>query len=197
MSRSILKQLAATASSQQVLAVRQQAGAWWKERSQREQRLLQISAVLLGLALLWLIGLKPPLESIERAREQLPRLRAEAAEIDALILEAGALQRRQSGRSDAADLPQALQMSLRRAGLEDSVSFAGDATPLNPAAPVWEVSVHDASAARLMEWLADLPHLLHLQVTAVELSRSRIEGRDRPGQVSGRITLQQPQKVQP
>lgn len=197
MSRSILKHLAATASSQQVQAARQQAGAWWKARTQREQRLLQIGAALLGLTLLWLVGLKPPLESIERSREQLPRLRAEAAEIDALILEANALQRQQTGRTGAADLPQALQMSLRRAGLEDAARFAGDTSTPNPAASVWEVSVHDANAARLMEWLAGLPHLLHLQVTTVELSRSRIDGRDRPGQVSGRITLQQPHKVQP
>lgn len=175
-------------------AARQQAGAWWAQRTPRERRLLRAGALVLSVALLWLAGLKPALDTISRQHDQLPRLRAEAARIDAMILEAQALQRRQSGRTSTADMPQALQATLRRSGLEAAASLqpAGGA---GSAATQWEIRLADASATHAMEWLAALPHLLHVRVTQVELSRSRIDGRDRPGQVSGHVILQTSQET--
>jgi len=171
-------------------ASRRQAAAWWAERTQRERRLLRIGALVLSLALVWMLGLKPAIDSISQSQQQLPRLRAETAQIDTLILEAQTLQRRQSGRMNASTLPEALQATLRRTGLETSATLnagSADAGTLE-----WEVSITDASAARVMDWLASLPQLLHAKIQSVELSRSRIDGRDRPGQVSGRIVLQWP-----
>ena len=174
-----------------------QAGAWWAKHTPRERRLLRAGTVFIAVALLWTIGLKPALDSIALSNERLPHLRADAARVDALILESQALQRRQSGRIDASGLPQALQASLRRAGLETAaqVNDAPDAT--GPASPAWEISITDASAARVMEWLAGLPQLLHVQITAVDLARSRIDGRDRPGQVSGLVIVRLPKERAP
>lgn len=177
-------------------AARQQAGAWWAARTARERRLLRWGALALALALTWLAGLKPALDTIAHANEQLPRLRAEAARIDALILEAQTLQRRQSGRMDAAEMPRALQDTLRRSGLEASATVL-PADDASPATAQWRVSLTDASAAHAMEWLAALPHLLHVRVAQVDLSRSRIDGRDRPGQVSGQVILQSGEQKKP
>src|SRR5690554_1065657 len=92
---------------------RRHATAWWAERPPRERRLLRVGALFLTLVLVWTLGLKPAIDSIARSQQQLPRLRAEAAQIDALVLEAQALQRHQPGRMDATAMPQALQTTLR------------------------------------------------------------------------------------
>lgn len=172
----------------QVSTLRHQANSWWVKHTPRERRLLGIVAIVIAVTLLWSIVLKPALDSIALSNERLPRLRADAARVDALILETQALQRRQSGHIDATELPQALRASLQRAGLETAeVHDVADTT--SPAA-AWEVSLHDASASRVMEWLAGVPQLLHLRIITVELTRSRIDGRDRPGQVSGSVRVQ-------
>jgi len=121
-------------------------------------------------------------------------LHADAARIDALILEAQTLQRRRSGRLEADALPQALEASLRRAGLAAATTLSAAS---GSTTPVWEISVTEANAARIMEWLAAIPRLIQVRIGAVELARSRVDGRDRPGQVSGRIVLQMPMKEQP
>ena len=171
-------------------AAERRAAAWWLERSRRERVLLRVGTLVLALALLWTLGLKPALDSISLSQERLPRLRAEAARIDALILEAQTLQRRQSGRVDPSALTPALQASLRRAGLEAAATLDTARIAADSAREAWEVSLSNASAAHVMEWLASLPHLLHLRITAVALSRSQIDGRDRPGQVSGHVFVQ-------
>ena len=179
---------AAEAWRRNIASAQRQSAAWWAARTRRERGLLRAGALLLSLTLLWTLGLKPALDSLSRSREQLPRLHAEAARIDALILEAQALQRRQSGRMDAATLPDALRATLRRAGLEASATL--NTADTGAPTPQWEISLAGASATHVMEWLAGLPHLLHARIETVELSRSHIDGRDRPGQVSGRIVLQ-------
>lgn len=168
---------------------RRQAAAWWAGRTPRERRLLSVGALLLAVTLFWTLGLKPAVDSITHSQQQLPRLHAEAAQIEALVQEARALQRRQTGQIEPAALPQALQTTLRRAGLEASAALASNDTSMDAWTAEWEVLISDASAAHLMEWLASLPSVLHVSVKTVELSRSQINGRDHPGQVSGRIVL--------
>jgi len=174
-----------------------QAAAWWAARSPRERTLLQVGALVVCSALIWLAGMKPALDSIAHARENLPRLRAEAVQVDALIREAQALERRQTGRIAPADLVQALHDDLRRAGL--AAHAASGATPADtPETHAgWHVELADAPAAAVMNWLAGLPYRLQLRVDTIDLTRSRINGRDRPGHVSGRIMLQPPQKATP
>lgn len=176
---------------------RRHAAAWWAERPPRERRLLRVGALFLTLVLVWTLGLKPAIDSIARSQQQLPRLRAEAAQIDALVLEAQALQRHQPGRMDATAMPHALQTTLRRAGLEASARLALADASSAPSLPEWEIHLTDANAVHVMEWLNGLPHLLHVGAKTVELSRSRVDGRDRPGQVTGRIVLMGSQEARP
>lgn len=190
MSRLHSERAAPLAVRSQIDSSRRQAAAWWAGRTPRERRLLSTGALFLALTLVWVAGLKPALDSIAHSQRLLPRLHTEAAQIDALVLEAQALQHRQSGRIEPAAIPQALQTTLRRAGLEASATVASSGATEDSLAAQWEIRVTDASAARLMEWLASLPSLLHLRVKTAELSRSQVDGRDRPGEVSGRIVLQ-------
>lgn len=183
----------ATVWRQQLDALKQQYVSWWKERTSQEQTLLRITAVLILVALIWTLGLQPALRTIAQSRELLPRLHAQAAQVDALILESQALQRRQSGKIEAADLSEALRIGLRRAGLEEASATLNETRPAaGDKARHWEITLFNANAARVMEWLAGLPYLLQLETQAVDLARANVDGRDRPGHVSGRIVVRQP-----
>ncbi|MBO9355423.1 hypothetical protein GG851_15640 [Bordetella petrii] len=183
----------ATAPVRQRLAiVRQQAHAWWNTRTPRERTLLSVALAAIIAMLAWTLAIQPALRTIAQSHEQLPRLHADAARVDALIAEAQALQRTDSGRMDAAGLPDALRASLRRAGLEASAAVSeGDAAG-DSSSRQWDIALVNADVARVMKWLAELPYLLHVQTRSVELARARIDGRDRPGSVTGRIRVSLP-----
>lgn len=178
-------------------ASRQHARAWWNERSIQERKLLRLGTLVVIAALIWTIGLQPALNTIQHAREQLPRLRADAAQVDALIIEAQALQRVQTGKINKTVLSDALSATLQRAGLEEASAFSEIPGATAGSTPHWEISVFNANATRVMEWLASLPYLLHVQTHSVELVRASVDGRDRPGHVTGRITVQQSRRASP
>lgn len=175
-------------------AARQQWGAWWAARTPRERRLLNTGAVVIAVALLWVLGLRPALNSIAQSQQQLPRLHAEAAQLDALILEAESLQRRASGQIPTDAITPALQASLQHARL-------GHAAVLTTRGPdrqtAWEIHVERAPAADLMEWLSGLPQQFPLSIARLELARSRLDGLDQPGQVTGRIVVHGGQERKP
>lgn len=174
---------------------RVQARAWWAARTQRERTMLSVAALLMLAALTWSLGVRPALDTIARLHTQLPQLRAEAMQIDAIIAEAHALQRTQTARIDATSLGETLRDDLHRAGLQShaDVQAAGPGTPADQAA--WEVTVHDAPAATTLRWISGVPFRLHVRVHGAELARSRVDGRDRPGHITGRIVLLAPEQT--
>jgi general secretion pathway protein M len=154
----------------------------------REQRLLRIGALLLAAALIWAAWLNPAIRTIRQARVQLPALQAQAAQLDAIVLEAQALGRGRSGALSAAETEAALRDSLRSVGL-DGVSVLGTPDGAAPRDQQWQVQFTNAPAGLIMEWMASLPFVARLQTRRVELARSNVDGRDRPGQLSGVIVL--------
>ncbi|MGO3743409.1 type II secretion system protein GspM [Kerstersia sp.] len=167
--------------------------AWWSQREPRERKLLQIGGAAIALALVWVLGIKPALTTLEQTDKRLPQLQATALKVDAVIREAQALRRGQSGAIPAEELTPALQSSLQRAGLSEVAALRETEAGFDGARQ-WEVLAENASAGRVIEWLADVPALLHIQVRSLDLSRTRIDGRDRPGSVSGKIILAAPQE---
>lgn len=159
--------------------------AWWVRHPRHERLLLAACAALVLVALLWLVVMRPAWHTLSEAREQLPLLRSELAQVQAVVREAQALQQGRSARIDASQVPAALAASLRRANLESSVQVTADGPRR------WSAVVHDAPAARLMDWLAGLPFLVQTRTESVVLERTNIDGRDRPGSVTGRIVLAQ------
>jgi len=160
----------------------------WKRRTRREQALLRGGALLLAAALLWSIALKPALERIEGARAQLPVVQAQASRLDAIILEARALDRGRSGAMSADETGQALQASLRSAGL-DSLSELSRLADAAPDEAQWQVRFANAPAGRIVEWMSNLPFVAQVQTRQADLARSNVDGRDRPGQLTGTIVL--------
>lgn len=165
-----------------------QTRAAWQQRTQREQALLRGGALLLVAVLLWVVALRPALQTIQTARQQLPVLQAQTARLGAVILEAEALTRRRSGTLPASDTEQALQTSLRAAGLE-TVSILSRSDGVAAKQAQWQVQFANAPAGRIMEWMTNLPFVAQMQTRRVDLARSNVDGRDRPGQLSGVVVL--------
>ncbi|WP_368641935.1 type II secretion system protein GspM [Castellaniella ginsengisoli] len=165
-------------------------GAFWRRLGSRERRLLGLAALLLGAAVLWLAGLRPALDTLRRAQEQLPVLQAQAAELEGIVLESRALNRSRRGSMSTEATFAALQDSLRRTGLEENGRFGparveGDRVRR-------ALVVDRAPAAILLSWMAQLPEAARVRVHRLELARSHIDGRDRPGLLSGTIELALP-----
>jgi len=176
----------------QLATIRQRAHAGWQARTARERKLLHIGAIAVAGTLVWTQGIKPALDTIALSREHLPRLHAQATHINALIVEAKALGRTQTGKIDAASMPDAIRASLERAGLAASATVRDIHTPQGEPGMQWEIVLTDADVAHVMSWLAGLPSLLQIQTQTVALERASIDGRDQPGRVTGTVRVKLP-----
>jgi general secretion pathway protein M len=159
--------------------------AHWRRMSPRERRLAGLTGAVGMMTVAWLVALQPALQTVERLDAVLPRLRADAARLDAVIQEA-----RQLGTASmpwtapAARTPQALRETLVQARLGEAATVAV------AAADRWTVSLDRAPVQEVLAWLLDLPSVLHLQTRGASLRRPVDEqGRMLSGVVSGTITV--------
>ncbi|MFT0544864.1 type II secretion system protein GspM [Allopusillimonas ginsengisoli] len=165
-----------------------EARAAWKQRTRREQTLLLCGGVLMAAVLLWLVALRPALGTINQARSQLPGLQISAAQVNATILEARALSRGRLGVLSPGETEEALKAALRDMGLAN-VSTLSRLSGASASETQWQLSLINAPAAQIMAWLANLTFLAQVQTRQLDLARSNIDGRDRPGVLSGMIVL--------
>ncbi|MER1967084.1 type II secretion system protein GspM [Castellaniella sp. GW247-6E4] len=168
----------------------------WAQRTPRERILLCIAAALVLCAGCWFIGVRPALDTIARVQTQLPGLQARAAQLDAIILEAEALGRERQGVLSATETGRALETSLESAGLGTSgglTSIAETGGDLGR----WRLALEDAPAARVLSWMASLPAIAQLRVLRVDIARSVVDGRDRPGRLTGEVLLALPARENP
>jgi len=136
-------------------------------------------------AAVWLSVLQPAMQTVQRLDTVLPRLRADAARLDAVIQEARRIGAASPQRTlPPAQVPEALRETLGQAGL-------GNATTLTVmAADRWRVSLNRAPVQQVLAWLQDLPAVLLLQATGASLHRPvDEEGRMLSGVLSGTITV--------
>lgn len=163
----------------------EQASQYWQQLTPRERRLVRVLGGVLAAAAFFAAGLRPAWRDIERWQDELPRLRAQAAAVDALVQEAQALKREQGRQIPAADMEEALRASLARAGLGGTQQV--EKTDNGKA---WSVAFEDASPAALFDWLAHAPALLRLRVAQVRIVRPRDSlGRPIPARASGTLQL--------
>ncbi|ANN74327.1 type II secretion system protein GspM [Bordetella bronchialis] len=163
----------------------ERASRYWTRLTPRERRLLRALGAILTAAAVFALGLRPAWRDIERWRDELPRLRAQAAAVDALVQEARALKREQGNRIPARDMEEALRASLARAALGGTQQVGK--TPDDKA---WRIAFDDASPAALFDWLAHAPAFLHLRVVQVHIVRPRDSlGRPIPARATGTLVL--------
>lgn len=168
-------------------SLRQHSASRWRRLSVRERQLLTVLGATAALALVWLLFVQPAWRAIDRHATALPALRAQAAQVDALVQESVALQGQRSARIAPAAMADELAASLRQAALGGrfSVAPAGSAE-----APAWNVHLDSVSASALMNWMSRMPALLRLTLTRADIGRAIGEsGKALAGKASGVLEL--------
>ena len=167
--------------------LREQADGRWRQLSSREQKLLLALGILAALALLIQAGVRPAWRDIDAAATELPRLRAQAAQLDAMIQEAQALQGAVRGRIAPDAMQAELKASLSSAGVDGEHALAPVA---DSRAPAWDLTIEQAGAASLFNWLIAMPAQLRLTVQSAEIGRATdANGKPVPARVSGSLRL--------
>ena len=156
------------------------ARQFWQRSSARDKRILRIAAVLLPALLLWYGFIQPPLERINHWQAELPRLRTQAATLEAVLAEVQGATSALSGN----DPQQALQQQLDSLGLAGHYQLSRDGQR-------WQLSVDNAAAEPLLNWLLDDAPRLGLQVRDAHLQRSAGQDSEAAPRVSGRVSMEQ------
>jgi general secretion pathway protein M len=144
--------------------------AFWSERAPRERRILVAAAVLIALAIVYLICIEPAARGVAKLQRALPQARHQAAQLDALLAEARTLRKAPVSATPAAgDARGAVLKSLEAAGLQPA-----HADPL----PNGDMRLSFANVAygKWTAWLATAEQTLGVQTTAVHLKASGTPG---------------------
>ena len=141
--------------------------AWWLGLARRERVMTAAAVSFVLLALLYLIAIEPARKARERLGAELPRLRAQAAEVNSLAQEARQLASRGTAVESAATAKVALEHSLARANLgavrvtvvdERRVAVSAGAVPVTQ----W------------LAWAEEAARESRLRIAAVRISRTSV-----------------------
>jgi len=136
---------------------------WWIGLSRRERIAVLSTAALVVLALVYLAGIEPAWRARTRLTAELPRLRAEAAELDQLGAEAAKLKL----RTRTLESPEQTKAALTRLLAEKSISGA----QVRDEGERIIVSAKRTEAAAWLTWLKDASNELPLRIAAARMTR--------------------------
>jgi general secretion pathway protein M len=147
----------------------------WQRASKREQRLLTLAAAVLGLGLLWWVGVAPALKVIKSAPAQ------------QLALD-GQLQHMKQLQAQAKDLRAvaALTAADARTALEQSLKPLGASAQMGAQAQRVTVTLNNAAPDLLAQWLAAARQNARMAPKEAHLKRNAKGGWD------GALVLQLP-----
>jgi general secretion pathway protein M len=149
---------------------------WWTGLSRRERIASAAAAALVLFAALYLAAIEPAWRARTRLAADQPRLRAQAAEMDALALEAKKL----GARALTVDSPAQAKAALVRLAAEKNL---GSATVQEGDNQRLVVAVRKADATSTLALLKDAASELPLRISAARVSRTA------PGVVDADVTL--------
>ncbi|MDO5288204.1 MAG: type II secretion system protein GspM [Pseudomonadota bacterium] len=156
--------------------------ATWARMAARERRMVVLAAAIVGLALLWWVGLSPAWRTLRAAPAQRDALQVQALQMQQLQAEAQTLQAMpRMGRDEA---QRALEEAVRqRLGSGGQISIVGDRA---------NVQIKDVPARALADWLSDAR--VNARATPVEarLARSGDTAPGAPVHWSGTLSLSLP-----
>jgi len=81
----------ALALPQPLADLRRRAAAWWATLAPRDRRMLRAGAVLVGLVLVWMVGVQPALRTLRDVPPQIDRADLELQQMQALAAESKTL----------------------------------------------------------------------------------------------------------
>ena len=164
------------------LPVAGQFGAWWRGLAMRERRLVGLTALLVGLALVWWIALAPAIATLRYARTQLPKLETGQLQMQALKAEAQAL----------AGQPRLLPPEVRRL-LETSISQTlGTTAHMQITTDRATIMLKNVTPEMLASWLVQVRANTRLVPLEVRLTRSTGGSAANSLGWDGSVTLQLP-----
>ncbi|MDP9602628.1 UNVERIFIED_ORG: type II secretory pathway component PulM [Variovorax paradoxus] len=149
----------------------QEGATRWRALPSRDRLAIGAAALLVVLAFLWLVLTKPALDAVARWQQELPKLRAQSAELDRLLVGV-----RGSGVAGPSESPQA---GLDRAGLQGFyrlqvvVSDAPAATGSAPPAKAWRIEFDKpVEAALVFPWLTAVSARSDIEIIGAALDRA-------------------------
>jgi len=156
---------------------RERANVFWLARTEQERKFLTVGGGLLVVLLVYALGIDPAVSGNTRLQKELPLLRQEAAEINTLALQAGALQR-QAPVAVPPMTRDSLTQALAARGLTaKSISLTGEYAKLQ---------FNGVQFAGLVTWLDATRRESRIAVQDITVTPL-----DTPGQVDSAITLRQ------
>ena len=175
--------MAATNPMQQAWGkIRAPMAVYWSQRNQRERRLLGSAAAVIVLACVYLLLIDPAWSGRIRLQKDLPVLRQQAAELQALTAKAVSLAGQQAERPAAPLTKEAVETALKVKGLSaQSVALSGDMA---------KVQLSGVAFTGLLDWLNDAQTNGQWQVVDANIS-TPAGGNAQPGVVNASLTLWQ------
>jgi len=136
---------------------------WWIGLSRRERIATAVAASLVALTLIFLAGIEPAWRARMQLAAELPRLRAQAAELDQLAAEAKKLKL----KTRTLESPEQTRAALTRFLGEKGVSGA----QIREEGDRIVVSAKRIDAAAWLAWLKDTTNELPLRIAAARMSK--------------------------
>lgn len=141
--------------------------AWWVGLGRRERALVVAAGSFVLLALLYLVALEPAWKARGRLDAELPRLRTQVAEIDALAQEAKRLASRGVAVESASAAKVALEQALARANLGGVQVAVLDERRLG-------VTAKSVPVTQWLAWVEEAARESRLRIAAVRISRAAV-----------------------
>jgi general secretion pathway protein M len=140
---------------------------WWLGLGRRERVMTAAAASFVLLALLYLLAIEPAWKARERLGAELPRLRAQVAEVYSLAQEAKQLASRGVAVESAATAKTALEQSLARANLGGARVAVVDERRV-------VVSAGTVPVTQWLAWAEEVARESRLRIAAVRISRTSV-----------------------
>jgi general secretion pathway protein M len=157
----------------------------WQQLQSRERRLVGFGSVVLAALLIYMLAFEPAWVGRKRIGAELPTLRAQLAQMEALASEA----RRLAGTAASSDTPQQL-----RAQLERSIAAAGlqaNVAQLTQSGELIDLRFKGVAFGDWLGWFDSALRETRLRAVDVAVSRESA-----PGVVSARMTLEAQRREQ-
>lgn len=139
--------------------------AWWQGLSRRERAVTAAGTTLVLLALTYLLAIEPAWKARTRLDAELPKLRAQVAEVDALAQEASRLKAAGVAVESAGAARTALEQSAARGNLGGVRIAVLDERRLS-------ASAKGVPAAQWLAWLESSARESRLRIAQVRISRT-------------------------
>ena len=144
-----------------------QLRAWWLGLGRRERAMTAAAGSFVLLAVGYLVAIEPAWRARARLDAELPRLRAQAAEIDALSQEAKRLVGRGVAAESAGAARLALEQGLARANLGGVRVIVLDERRV-------AVSASGVPVTQWLTWTEEAARESRLRIAAVRISRTAV-----------------------